>query len=123
MKSIAIDRCFTGFDLCWLVDVKGYGKRTFFFVVIGTNPTTMHFSQRFVDFDGIAVLFLGDLAEHPALSILSILPSDSVPAECLLLRFCTRKGCSRTTEPRRMREELSASFSDRSSEKKAFFPV
>src|SRR5262249_1157066 len=38
----------------WLIDVKGWTKWTFFFVVIGLNPITIYIADRIIDFDGIA---------------------------------------------------------------------
>ena len=46
----------------WVIDVKGYQKWAFFFVVIGMNAITIYFLQRVVDFDDIAAFFLDGLA-------------------------------------------------------------
>jgi len=48
----------------WVIDVKGYSKWAFFFIVIGMNPITIYFLQRFVDFNGIAEFFLAGAVEH-----------------------------------------------------------
>jgi predicted acyltransferase len=42
----------------WIIDVKGYNKWAFFFIVIGANPITIYFLQRVVDFEGIAEFLL-----------------------------------------------------------------
>ncbi len=44
----------------WIIDVKGYKRWTFFFVVIGMNAITIWVGQRFIDFKYISdALFLG----------------------------------------------------------------
>jgi predicted acyltransferase len=47
----------------WLIDVKGWTKWTFFFVVIGLNPITIYIADRIIDFDGIAKFFIGGSAK------------------------------------------------------------
>ncbi|MGZ5454851.1 MAG: acyltransferase family protein [Candidatus Aminicenantales bacterium] len=42
----------------WIIDVKGWSRWAFFFVVIGTNAILVYFGQQVVDFDGIARFFL-----------------------------------------------------------------
>src|SRR5258706_1146611 len=51
----------------WLVDVEGWKKWTFFFVVIGLNPITIYIADPIIDFDVIAKFFLGGLAKHAPL--------------------------------------------------------
>ena len=51
----------------WIIDVKGYSKWAFFFIVIGMNPITIYFMQRFVGFNRIAEFFLLGVAEHAEL--------------------------------------------------------
>jgi len=44
----------------WIIDIKGYKKWTFFFVVIGMNAITIWVGQRLIDFEFTAnALFLG----------------------------------------------------------------
>ena len=44
----------------WIIDVKGYRKWTFFFVVIGMNAITIWVGQRLIDFEYTSeALFLG----------------------------------------------------------------
>jgi predicted acyltransferase len=74
----------------WIIDVKGHRKWAFFFVVIGMNPITIYFSQRFVDFSRIAAFFLGGVAEHAALLAPLVLPLGVVPAKWLFLWFLHR---------------------------------
>lgn len=42
----------------WLIDVRGYKKWAFFFVVIGMNPITIYILQRLFDFGDIANIFV-----------------------------------------------------------------
>ena len=41
----------------WVIDVLGFKRWAFFFIVIGMNPITIYFLRRFVDFGGIAEFF------------------------------------------------------------------
>src|SRR5690606_10585118 len=41
----------------WIIDVKGYSKWAFFFIVIGLNPITIYILARIIDFKAI-VIFL-----------------------------------------------------------------
>jgi predicted acyltransferase len=44
----------------WLIEVKGYRRWTFFFVVIGMNAVTIWVGQRFIDFQFTSeAIFLG----------------------------------------------------------------
>jgi predicted acyltransferase len=44
----------------WIIDVKGFKKWTFFFVVIGMNAITIWVGQRFIDFEFTSnAIFLG----------------------------------------------------------------
>ena len=46
----------------WLVDVRGYRRWAFFFVVVGTNSITIYLGSRLIDFNGIANVFIGGCA-------------------------------------------------------------
>jgi predicted acyltransferase len=74
----------------WIIDVKGYRKWTIFFVVIGVNPITIYFLQRFVDFGGIAEFFLLGLVAHAGLVAPLILPVGVLTVKWLLLWFLYR---------------------------------
>jgi predicted acyltransferase len=74
----------------WIIDVKGYRKWAFFFVVIGVNPITIYFMQRFVDFGGIAEFFLSGLVAHAGLIAPLILPLGVLAIKWLLLWFLYR---------------------------------
>ena len=47
----------------WVIDVKGYRKWAFFFVVIGMNAITIWCAQRFIDFGAVASFFVGGVAQ------------------------------------------------------------
>jgi len=62
----------------WLIDVRGYKRWAFFFVVIGANPITIYFAQRFVGFGDIANFFVHGAAVHtgafePVIVVCSVL--------------------------------------------------
>jgi len=74
----------------WVIDVKGYSKWAFFFIVIGMNPITIYFLQRFVDFNGIAEFFLAGAIEHSDLFKPVILALGVVLTKWLFLWFLYR---------------------------------
>jgi len=74
----------------WVIDVRGYRKWAFFFVVIGANPITIYFLQGFVNFDGIAGFFVRGLAPHTGQIEPLILPFAAFAAKWLLLLFLYR---------------------------------
>ena len=74
----------------WIIDVKGYSKWAFFFIVIGMNPITIYFLQRFVDFNGIAEFFLAGAVEHADLLKPVILSLGIVLTKWLFLWFLYR---------------------------------
>jgi predicted acyltransferase len=45
----------------WLIDVLGFRRWSFFFVVIGMNAITIYMMQQFVDFSKISQFFLGGI--------------------------------------------------------------
>ena len=75
----------------WVIDVKGYRKWSFFFVVIGMNPITIYFSQRFVNFGGMAEFFLAGLAKHAGLLAPLVLPLGALAIKWLFLHFLYRR--------------------------------
>jgi len=48
----------------WLIDVRGYRKWAFPFVVIGLNPITIYVAQRMFDFGLIAGIFVNGFINH-----------------------------------------------------------
>ncbi len=75
----------------WIIDVKGYRKWAFFFIVIGMNPITIYFLQRFVDFEGITEFFFRGVAEHAGLFMPLVLPLGVLLVKWLFLWFLYRK--------------------------------
>ncbi len=74
----------------WVIDVKGYRRWAFFFVVIGMNAITIYFLQRFVDFEEISEFFLGGLAKHAGLIAPLLLPLGALMIRWLFLHFLYR---------------------------------
>ncbi len=74
----------------WIIDVQGYRRWSFFFVVIGMNAITIYFLQRFVDFEGIAEFFLGGVAKHAGLIAPLLLPFGALMIRWLFLHFLYR---------------------------------
>ena len=74
----------------WIIDVKGYRRWAFFFIVIGVNPITIYFLQRFVNFGGIAEFFLSGLVAHAGLLAPLIIPVGVLAIKWLLLWFLYR---------------------------------
>lgn len=74
----------------WVIDVKGYKKWAFFFVVIGMNPITIYFAQNFIDFRGIARFFVHGIANHSGVYEVLVLASSVVLAKWLFLWFLHR---------------------------------
>jgi predicted acyltransferase len=74
----------------WIIDVKKFRKWTFFFVVIGVNPITIYFLQRFVNFGDIAAFFFTGVAHHAGQIAPLVLPLGAVAVRWLLLWFLYR---------------------------------
>jgi predicted acyltransferase len=74
----------------WIIDVKGFKKWAFFFVVIGANAITIYFLQAFVNFDGIAGFFVGGLADHAGQLKPLVMPVAVIAAKWLLLLLLYR---------------------------------
>ncbi len=47
----------------WLVDVRGWRRAAFFFVVVGMNPITIYLGARLIDFKQIANVFVGGFVD------------------------------------------------------------
>jgi len=75
----------------YIIDVRGWKRWAFFFVVIGLNPITIYVGQEIIDFEGITgYLFKGVLDHIPAYK--SILFAVCVLAvKWLFLRFLHRQ--------------------------------
>jgi predicted acyltransferase len=42
----------------WIIDLRGFKRWAFFFVVIGVNPITIYLARQLFDFDAIAAVFV-----------------------------------------------------------------
>jgi predicted acyltransferase len=67
----------------WLIDVKGYRRWCFFFVVIGMNALTIYFLQAIVDFKSTAILLVTGIANHAG-----IMGPVVLPLGMLALKWC-----------------------------------
>ena len=74
----------------WIVDVGGYKKWAFFFVVIGMNPITIYFLQAFVDFGRISSFFLAGVSQHAGMVGPLILACGVLLTKWLFLWFLYR---------------------------------
>ncbi len=76
----------------WAIDVRGWRRGTFFFIVIGMNPITIYLGQRMIDFDKTAVFFFGGMAKHlPSLSAIITAASEFAIRWLFLLFLFRRK--------------------------------
>ena len=77
----------------YLIDVRGWWRRTLFFTVIGMNSITIYVAQRLVDFRFTARFFLNGLAGALPASAGEVLLDVGYVAVCwLFLYFLHRKG-------------------------------
>ena len=74
----------------WVIDVKGYRKWAFFFIVIGMNAITIYFLQQIVDFNEIANLLFKGIAEHAGILMPLVLAAGVVALKWLFLWFLYR---------------------------------
>jgi predicted acyltransferase len=73
-----------------IIDVLGFRRWAFFFVVIGMNAITIYFLQNLVDFERIAGFFLHGLARQAGVLAALILPLGAFLARWLFLWFLYR---------------------------------
>jgi len=74
----------------WIIDVLGFKRWAFFFIVIGMNPITIYFLQRFVNFGDIAEFFLSGTAAHAGAYAAVVLSFGALMIRWLLLWFLYR---------------------------------
>jgi predicted acyltransferase len=74
----------------WVIDVRGYRRWSYPFVVIGVNAITIYFLDDFVDFRHIAQFFLGGVARIAGTYQPLVLPIGAFLAAWLLLWFLYR---------------------------------
>lgn len=48
----------------WIIDVKGYRRWTFFFVVVGMNSITIYLATRYLDFGRLARVFVSGFQKY-----------------------------------------------------------
>jgi predicted acyltransferase len=71
----------------WLIDVQGYRRWAFFFVVIGTNAITIYFLQTIIDFKAVAKLFVGGIEQYAGVLSPLVLPLGVLALKWWLLWF------------------------------------
>ena len=74
----------------WVIDVQGFRKWAFFFVVIGMNAITIYFLQSIVPFGEIARLFVQGIHERSGVLQPLVLPLGGLTLKWLLLWFLYR---------------------------------
>jgi predicted acyltransferase len=74
----------------WIIDVRGYKRWAWFFVVIGMNAITIYFLQSIVDFNHIAKLLVQGVADQSGIVHPAILPLGIVGVKWTLLWFLYR---------------------------------
>jgi predicted acyltransferase len=75
----------------WLIDVKGWSRWAFVFVVIGTNAILVYFGQQVVDFDGIARFFLAGIERYGGLLAPLVIPLGALAVKWAGLLFLHRR--------------------------------
>jgi predicted acyltransferase len=75
----------------WLIDVMGWNRWAFFFVVIGTNAILVYFGQQVVDFDGIARFFLTGVERYGGGLAPLVIPLGALAVKWLALLFLHRR--------------------------------
>lgn len=74
----------------FVIDVLGFQRWAFVFVVIGMNPITMYLMQQFVDFKGMANFFAGGTAKYSGIFAPLVLVASAVTLKWLVLLFLFR---------------------------------
>ena len=75
----------------WLIDIKGWSRWAFFFVVIGTNAILVYFGQQVVDFDGIARFFLNGVVRYAGALAPLVIPIGALAVKWAVLLFLHRR--------------------------------
>ena len=75
----------------WIIDVKGWWKWSFPFIVIGMNPITIYMLTAVVDFTSIATHFVGGVANRLPDENQAILAGSTLLVEWLLLYFLYKR--------------------------------
>ncbi len=75
----------------WLIDVKGWSRWAFFFVVIGVNAILVYFGQEVVDFEGIGKFFLGGAERLAGTLAPLVIPVGALTVKWLVLLFLHKR--------------------------------
>jgi predicted acyltransferase len=76
----------------WIIDIRGWKRWAYFFLVIGLNPITIYVGQKFIDFEEMGKFFFGGLALHAGpLWGAVILGAAGVAARWLFLQFLYKR--------------------------------
>jgi predicted acyltransferase len=75
----------------WIIDVKGWWKWSFPFIVIGMNPISIYMLTAVVDFTSIATHFVGGVANRLPDEKQAILAGSTLLVEWLLLYFLYKR--------------------------------
>ena len=70
-----------------MIDVKGYRRWAFFFVVIGTNAITIYFLQTIVNFKDTAAFFVSGIEHYAGVLSPLVLPLGTLALKWLLVWF------------------------------------
>ncbi len=74
----------------WIIDVKGYKKWAFFFIVIGMNPIFIYFLQHFLDFSEFSKFFVIGIAKYAGSADVVVYAIAALAVKWLLLFFLYR---------------------------------
>ncbi len=75
----------------WIVDVKGYQRWAFPFVIIGLNPITIYVASRFINFTEIGDIFVHGFARYSGDFQPVIVAAAGIIVQLLFLYFLYRK--------------------------------
>ncbi|MGC1294497.1 MAG: heparan-alpha-glucosaminide N-acetyltransferase domain-containing protein [Alloacidobacterium sp.] len=75
----------------WVIDVKGWKKWSFWFIVIGLNPLLIYVVQELFDFSQASNILFGGLASHAGLFKVLVLAVGTVATKWLFLYFLHRQ--------------------------------
>ena len=75
----------------YVIDVLGFQRWAFVFIVIGMNPITMYMLQQFVDFKDMAQFFAGGVMKYADTAAPVVLTLTAVTLKWLVLLFLYQK--------------------------------
>jgi len=74
----------------WIIDVRGYRRWAFVFVVVGMNSITIYLAARYIDFKKLAAVFVGELSEPLGTAYPVVLACAAAIIQWLLLYYLYR---------------------------------